>query len=121
MEKRFKALRFVGSLYKVVGIISGAITAISAIGFCIFSILSGSLLDSVLNSVSSSGGGNSAGPAGLFSGILGGLIVGGIILVYGGIAAITLYAAGEGIYLFLAIEENTRTATSLLQQRSGQS
>jgi hypothetical protein len=117
MEKKFKALRFVASVYKVIGIIVGVLTAIGAIGFCLVSILGGSLFNAALNSVNNFGGGGSSGPAGVFGGILGGVVIGGIILLYGGITAITLYAFGEGIYLFIGIEENTRTTAALLQQQ----
>lgn len=116
MEKKFKALRFVGTVYKVIGIIAGVLTAIGAIGSCLFSILGGSLITSAINSVSNSGGG-SAGPAGVLGGIVGGVIVGVVILLYGGIASITLYALGEGIYLLIGLEENTRTSALLLQQQ----
>ena len=40
--------------------------------------------------------------------------MGVIILIYGGLGAITLYAIGESIYLALAVEENTRTTALLL-------
>jgi hypothetical protein len=117
MEKKFKALRFVGTVYKVVGIITGVLTAIGAIGFCLFSILGGSLMNSFMNSASNYNGSGSSGPAGIFGGILGGVIIGGVILLYGGIGSITLYAFGEGIYLLLALEENTRTTALMLQQK----
>ena len=117
MEKKFKALRFVGTIYKVIGIIAGVLTVIGSLGFCLMSILGGSVINSILNSVSNYGGGSSSGPAGLFGGILGGVVIGGIILLYGGITSITLYALGEGIYLFIGIEENTRTTAFLLQQQ----
>jgi hypothetical protein len=119
MEKKYRALRFVGTVYKVFGIITGVLTAISAIGFCAMSILGGSLLNGVLTSINNSvSGSSSSGPAGLFSGILAGVLAGGFILISGGITAITLYAAGEGIYLAIALEENTRSTASLLQQRN---
>jgi membrane protein DedA with SNARE-associated domain len=120
MEKKFRALRFVGTVYKVVGIIVGVLTAISAIGFCVFSILGGSLINSIINGLGNTYGGSSAGPAGLFGGILGGVIVGVLILIYGGLISITLYAAGEGIYLAISIEENTRTTAYMLQQQHPQ-
>jgi hypothetical protein len=118
MEKKFKALRFIGTVYKVIGIIAGALTAISAIGFCLMSILGGSLFNAALNSVNQYGygGSGSSGPAGVFGGILGGVIIGGLILLYGGITSITLYAFGEGIYLLIGLEENTRNTAFLLQQ-----
>jgi hypothetical protein len=117
MEKKFKALRFVGTVYKVIAIIVGALTAISAIGFCLMSILGGSLFDAAINSVGGYGGSGSSGPAGALGGILGGVVIGGIILLYGGITSITLYAFGEGIYLLIGLEENTRTTALLLQQQ----
>jgi hypothetical protein len=117
MEKKFKALRLVASIYKVIGIISGVLTIIGSLGFCLMSILGGSLFTAALNSVSQYGGGGSSGPAGTLGGLLGGVVIGGLILLYGGIASITLYAFGEGIYLFIGIEENTRTTAVLLQQQ----
>jgi len=116
MEKKFKALRFVATVYKVLGIIAGVLTILGSIGFCLFSILGGSLMNSMMNGLNNYGGG-SASPAGLFGGIVGGVIVGVLILLYGGIASISLYAIGEGIYLFIGIEENTRTTALLLQSQ----
>jgi hypothetical protein len=56
-----------------------------------------------------------SGGGGLLGGILTGVIGGLLILVYGGAASVTLYAAGEGVYLLLALEENTRQTTLLLR------
>ncbi len=68
MEKKFKALRFVGTIYKVVGIIAGIFTCIGAIGFCGISVLGGSIMNSILNSFNNNyGSGNTAGPAGLLA------------------------------------------------------
>ena len=46
MEKRYKALRFIGSIYKVIGIIVGVITVLGAIGFCVLSAIGSSALPS---------------------------------------------------------------------------
>ena len=113
MEKRYKILRLIGSVYKVIGIVAGVITIIGAIGSCAFSAIGGSAMDSLLNSY-----GNSYGASGLFSGVLSGFLLGGMILLYGGITAISLYALGEGIYLFIDLEENTRATAALLQQKN---
>jgi hypothetical protein len=40
-----------------------------------------------------------------------------MILLYGGITAITTYALGEGVYLFIGLEENTRVTAELLQKQ----
>ncbi|MGA2505470.1 MAG: hypothetical protein ABSG01_15420 [Anaerolineales bacterium] len=111
MEKRYKALRFIGSVYKVIGIIIGVLTVIGALGFCVISAFGGTALSSLSRSYGSSGAG------GLFSGLLGGILVGGMILLYGGITAITTYALGEGVYLFIGLEENTRATAELLQKQ----
>jgi hypothetical protein len=113
-EKRFKALRFFGSLYKVIGIIIGVISTLGAIGICGLSAISGSALDSLSNTF-----GQSSSGFGLFGGLLGGVISGVVILIYGGLAAITLYAMGELVYLFIGMEENTRATAAMLQQRGG--
>jgi hypothetical protein len=42
-----------------------------------------------------------------------------VMIIYGGSIALTLYAMGEGIYLMLAVEENTRMTAMALQDRSG--
>ncbi len=41
MEKRFKALRFMGTLYKILGVINGVATLILAVGICAVSVLGG--------------------------------------------------------------------------------
>ena len=49
--------------------------------------------------------------------MIGGLIVSAITLIYGGGAAVTLYAVGEGIEVFISLEENTRRTALALEQR----
>ncbi len=117
MEKRYTALRIIATVYKVLGIITGAITLLAVLGICASSLLGGAMLDR-FNDLGRSG------PWGLFSGAMGGLIAGLAGIVYGGGLALTLYAAGEGISLLIALEENTRaTATYLyrLQHQASQS
>lgn len=113
MEKKYNALRIIGTIYKVLGAIAAVITIIAAIGICATSVLGGAAMNSLSRNFGSSGGG-----LGIFSGIFGGLLLGVGAIIYGGAIAITLYAAGEGVYLLLALEENTRTAAALLQARS---
>ncbi len=112
MEKRFKVLRIIGTIYKVLGGITGVLTVLSAIGFCLITTLGGAAADQLTRDF----GGGSGG--GMVSGLFGGILVGLVILIYGGMMTITLYGAGEGIYLFLALEENTRTTALLLQQQN---
>jgi len=113
MEKQFKALRIIGTFYKVLGIIAGIVTILTALGFCGTSVLGGAALDTLGSEYV-----GDTGFAGLFSGFLGGLLLSVVMIIYGGGLAVTLYAAGEGVYLLLALEENTRATVKLLQQQN---
>jgi Na+(H+)/acetate symporter ActP len=107
MEKRYTALRIIGTIYKVLGIIAAAITIIVALAFCLISMIgSGSLYNYYPRAWS-----------GIFGGILGGLFLGVLVILYGGGMAITFFALGEGVDLLLALEENTRATTILLQSQ----
>lgn len=115
MEKRYAALRTIGTIYKVLGIAVASITLLMIIGFCLFTILGG------LGGVAMSRGAEEAA-LGLFGTLLGsilGTVVFGIIMIiYGGSIGLTLYAMGEGIYLLLALEENTRATATLLRSQT---
>ena len=112
MEKKFKILRFIGTVYKVLGIITAVLTILGAAGICLTSVLGGAMIDQVQREF------GEIGPVGLMSGAAGGAIIGGFLLVWGTIIALLLLAAGEGIYLLLALEENTRTTADCMQQFS---
>jgi hypothetical protein len=99
MEQRYTALRTIGSIYKILGLIAAGVTALAVLAIC----------------VGGSGGARSA--LGLFGGALGGLIGSLFVLIYGGGIALTLYAAGEGVFLLLALEENTRLSAMLMQRQ----
>ena len=117
MEKRYAALRTIGTIYKVLGIAVAAITLLMIIGFCLFSLLGG------VGGAAMSRGGADEFALGVFGtllgSILGTLFFGIVMIIYGGSIALTLYAMGEGIYLMLAVEENTRMTAAALQGRSG--
>jgi hypothetical protein len=112
MERRYSALRTIATIYKVAGIIVLIITIISILGICATSVLGGSMFNRL-----SSQYGNFPSPGGTIGGILGGLIASLVSILTGGGLALTLYATGEGIYLLLAMEENTRATTVLLQRQ----
>jgi hypothetical protein len=109
MEKRFSILRLIGTVYKVLGGIAAVLTLLSVVGFCLFTVLGGA--------ASSSFGRGSQVFAGLLSSGIIGVISALLTLLYGGIASITLFGAGEAIFLMIALEENTRTTAQLLQQQ----
>lgn len=116
MEKRYTALRVVGTLYKVLGIIAAVITALVVIGICIAAAAGGAAWGRILEDM------GEFGPymmPGAWGGALGGALIAIAVILYGGLISISLYAAGEGIYLLLALEENTRATAILLQRASG--
>ncbi len=110
MEKRYGALRTIATIYKVAGIIVLVLTIISILGICATSVLGGT----ALSRLSQDYGYN---PGGAIGGVIGGLIASLISILAGGGLALTLYATGEGIYLLLAMEENTRATVALLQRQ----
>ncbi len=114
MERRYRALRTIANIYRVIGLYRGSVDHSghpgnlrtvsyrwrrAPIGF--------SGLDLGINSRAS----------GIAGSIFGGLIVSLIVLIYGGVVAISLIAFGEGIYLLIAVEENTRKTALLLQNQ----
>lgn len=113
MEKKYKALRTIGTIYKVLGIIAGVLTVLAMVAFCATSIFGGAAFD-MLNS-----GRDGMGMGGVFGGVFGGIALALGALIYGGGAAITLYAFGEGVYLLIDLEENTRSTNLLLRKQIG--
>ena len=114
MQRRYTALRVLAVFYKVVGAALGVLTILAVIALCATSVLGGAALSSATRQL-----GADAGYAGLFGGVLGGLILSVFTVLYGGGLAVTLYALGEGVYLLIALEENTRATVTLLQHQSG--
>jgi len=98
-EKKYKALRTIANIYKIMAFVVGGLLAIAAL----ITMASGAA-----SSTSSFGG-----PTALF----GGFLFGVIMLVYAGFAFVFLYGMGEFIYLFLDIEENTRKTSEMLSRR----
>ena len=113
MDKHYPVLRIVGTIYKVVGIIIAVGTLLSAIGFCGMSVLGGSAMESTLRNLP----GGVQGPGqgfGLLGGVVSGVVVSLVMILFGGIYAVTVYALGEAVYLLIAMEENTRRTAVLL-------
>jgi hypothetical protein len=95
-EKKYKALRTIANLYKILAFVFGGIMVIVAL------------------IVMASGATSSAiGPTALFGGFIGGLMM----LIYAGFVFIFLYGLGEFIYLFMDIEENTRKTNEMLSRK----
>ncbi len=113
MEKRYGALRIVGTIYKVLGIIAAVLTVLAVVALCGAGAVGGAALDSVGRGLGQDFGG------GAYGGMLGGVLLSVVAVLYGGIIAITLYAFGEMIYLLIALEENTRLTAQMLQHQGG--
>lgn len=113
MEERYRALRIIGMVYKVLGLLAAIATLMIVLSICATSVLGGAALGSLTREF---GGGGGFG--GFLSSALGGVV--GVILtiLYGGGFAITMYGFGEGVYLLIALEENTRKMAEHLTQKS---
>jgi hypothetical protein len=112
MEKRYGVLRIIATIYKVLGVLAAIIALLVSLGLCASSVVGGAALGGL-------GRDNSALAA---SGMVGGFIAGIVVILYGAFLTLTLYAFGDGIYLLLALEENTRTTATLLKKmQSGES
>lgn len=112
MEKRYGALRFIGTLYKVLGVIAGVLTLLAVIGLCVSTLAGGAALAGLQRSQSG------LGAAGALGGTLLGVVSVIVSLIYGGGLAISLYGLGEGVYLLIALEENTRATVRLLEHQA---
>jgi len=110
--KKFKALRFIGTVWKVLAWITLIIGVLSSVGMLLASIFGGGVLSQF---------GQQYGEMPWVSwvfGLAGGIVAFGVSLIFTIIYFLLLYAVGEFIYLLLAIEENTRLAAQWIQARS---
>ena len=102
MDKRFTALRVIGTVFKILAWISLVLGLVTAVGMLIL-------------------GFTLSGQEGLLGLNLGSPLAGVAMFVVFIIIAVfgflSLYAIGESVYLFLSIEENTRRAAFLAQQQ----
>lgn len=101
VQKRYPILRVLGVIFKVLGGIAAAITLLGAIGTCIAVIAGGAVLGDLERELGM--------PLPGIGGVAGGIIIGLFILLYGGFVAITLFASGEMVSLFISMEENIRS------------
>ncbi len=108
MQRRYRALRLIGTLYKLLGVIILILAILAALAFCGLSSLGGAALTQFNPNTP-----NLPVP---IAPVAGGIVTGVIALLYGGLTGLALYGFGEGIYVLLALEENTRVTANLLQQ-----
>ncbi len=113
MEKRYSALRTIGSIFRVVGYIILVLTILGALAVCGISVISGTAIESA----SQQFGLNTSG-TGILGGIFGGLIAAIAVILYGGMIALGLVAFGELTYLLIAVEENTRRTAMIVENQN---
>jgi hypothetical protein len=102
MSRQFTALRVVGTIFKILGWLVLIVGLLGAAG----ALVAGFTL------------GDQLGLSGLdLGGPLAGIAAFVVTLVIAIINFLLLYAAGEAVYVFLCIEENTRRSAYLLQQQ----
>lgn len=103
VPRRFGVLRFIGTLLKVIAWIVLILSILGAIGMVVGSSQLGAII-------------TNSNPAlrGLFATPAGAIVTGVVVLLIGLIDFLVLYASGERIHMYLAIEENTRLTAALL-------
>jgi hypothetical protein len=106
MEKRYGVLRFIGTIYKLLGVIVLLLAILVALSACVGALVGGAAFRETAAQ---------SGVPVFFSSLLGGIIVAFLGLLYGGAVGLGLIAAGDFISLLLAMEENTRTTAALLR------
>jgi hypothetical protein len=114
MDKRFRSLRTIANIYKILGAITLAVTFLIILGIFVSSFTRKSAsaeTTPAYNLLPSN-------PLNMLSGITGAIGLSLGALIYGGAASLTLYALGEGVELFIAMEENTRISAQALQRLS---
>ncbi len=110
MEKRFRALRTIGTLLKILAWLVIVVAVLGAIFVAIAGI--GGSIGMIGDAVGQDVAGLAMG--GAFAAIL----MGGAMLLAGVIYFILLYAAAEAIYVILSIEENTRLTAMAVSGRA---
>jgi len=110
MEKKYRALRTIATIFKVLGWVILILGILSACGTSAAMLLGGPAMMGM-------GGYGGGGDAGFVYSLIFGVVVFIVMIVTVGLYALVLIAAAEGIQVFLDIEENTREMARKLAQR----
>jgi hypothetical protein len=106
VKKKYKALRLIAVLLKILSVIAGVALIIAGLVMIVAGAASGARTSTTPTF-------SEPGPAALFGGFVGGLV----LIVYGVIVFVFLYAYAEWMYVFMDIEENTRLTNEMLSAR----
>jgi hypothetical protein len=102
VEKKYKALRLIATLYKILAFVAGAACLLFGLFIFVTGLAAGSKTTAI-----------GAEPTAIFGGAVGGLL----LLFYGAFLFIFLYGLGEWMTVFMDIEENTRKTNEMLASR----
>ena len=106
VEKRFHILRIVATISKVLGWIILVVGTLASLGIFITGLVGGVGASQFM--------GRNSQLTGLLSGALGGLIVAVVSFLLTLVYFVLTYGMGEVIYLFIAMEENTRSTAAMI-------
>jgi hypothetical protein len=109
METRYRALRTISTIFKVLGWVILILGILGACGASASVMLGGTAYLGM--------GGSGGGDFGLVYGLIMAVVVFAVMIVTVGIYALILIAASEGISVFLDIEKNTREMARRLADR----
>lgn len=115
MAKKFKVLRIIATMWKVLAWIALSLGIIGAFGTLLASIFGGGFMGQMMRQY-----GQQGGPWATGFGIVGGVITFVVMLITAAFYSLMLYAVGEMICLFLDIEENTRITAQWLSHLAPQ-
>lgn len=103
MEKKYRALRIISIIYKIIGVIIMVFAVLGAIGV----LLTGA-----------SGGGSTAsfGDADVQLGIVGGVFGAVFFLISGILSGVFIYGFGDLLMLLINTEENTRLTAAAMRR-----
>ena len=107
--KKYKALRTIATIFKILGILSLVLTILLSLASCLFY----GAMGAYFNNQSREFYGVTGGDSGVV--VAAGIILGLFILIYGGFSSLMIYGAGELIYVLLDIEQNTRETSELVR------
>ncbi|MGB8953100.1 MAG: hypothetical protein WCC06_10610 [Candidatus Aminicenantales bacterium] len=110
METRYRALRTIATIFKVLGWVILILGILSACGASALMVLGGSTMMGM-------GGVGGGSDQGLIYSLIMAIVVFVFTVVFVGLYALLLIAGSEGIYVFLDIEANTREMARRLGQR----
>ena len=110
IPRKYGTFRFIGTFFKVMGIIIVMVTVGGAIFLAIALPIGGSLLGNLIQTAET--------PERLYSyGILSGVLTALLVLLVGGLWGALTFGIGEMFYVLIAIEENTRAIIKKWERR----